>query len=114
MIGVDAGRSRDDAMLLGESGADYIAFGIPAHVEDRATAENRQSDLIAWWSEIFEIPCVAGDVASPEGARTLAGDGADFVTLTLNAGMDGQTIRDTIAAYAGAIAPVKAAAGAQT
>lgn len=114
MIGVDAGRSRDDAMLLGEAGADYIAFGIPAHVEDRTTAESRQRDLIAWWSEIFEVPCVACNVTSPEGARTLASDGADFVTLTLNAGMDGAAIRDTISTYARAIAPEKVTTGAQT
>ena len=53
IIGVDAGRSRDDAMTLGEAGADYIAFG-PGEA---------QPDLIAWWAEIFEVPCVAFDVA---------------------------------------------------
>ncbi len=31
------GRTRHDAMTLGDEGADYIAFGIPAHVEDRDT-----------------------------------------------------------------------------
>ena len=75
MIGADAGRSRDDAMALGEAGADYIAFGIPAHVEDRTTAEERQCDLINWWSEIFEIPCVAFDVATAGQASALASNG---------------------------------------
>lgn len=83
MIGADAGRSRDDAMALGEEGADYIAFGIPPHVEDRATAEARQSDLINWWSEIFEVPCVAFDIATPEHASALADAGADFVTVAI-------------------------------
>ena len=94
MIGADAGRSRDDAMALGEDGADYIAFGIPAHVEDRATAEARQCDLINWWSEIFEVPCVAFDVATPEHAAALADAGADFVTVAVTPDL---TTRDATA-----------------
>ena len=86
-IGADAGRSRHDAMELGEANADYVAFGIPPHVEDRAKAEERQCDLIAWWSEIFEIPCVAFDVADADQAKAVANTGADFVTVPVPASM---------------------------
>lgn len=81
IVGVDVGRSRHDAMSLAEEGADYIAFGIPAHVEDRATAGERRRELIAWWSEIFEVPCVAFDVESADEARALATAGADFIAM---------------------------------
>jgi thiamine-phosphate pyrophosphorylase len=81
IIGVDVGRSRHDAMTLAEAGADYIAFGIPPHVEDRDTAKSRQLELIAWWGEIFEIPCVAFDVDDGADAVALAAAGADFVAL---------------------------------
>ena len=81
IIGADAGRSRHDAMEIGEAGADYVAFGIPPHVEDRAKAAERQRDLVAWWSELFEIPCVAFDVESVEAARRLTAAGADFVSV---------------------------------
>src|SRR5262249_40384251 len=47
IAGADAGRFRDDAMRLGEAGADYIGFGIPGHVEDRETARERQLELVA-------------------------------------------------------------------
>jgi thiamine-phosphate pyrophosphorylase len=104
-VGADAGRSRDDAMELGEAGADYVAFGIPPHVEDRATAEGRQLDLIAWWSEIFELPCVACDVASAEHARDLAGDGADFIVVTISSQMTGGEIGQRIAGFTAAITP---------
>jgi thiamine-phosphate pyrophosphorylase len=80
IIGADAGRSRHDAMELGESGADYVAFGIPPHVEDRAKAADRQRDLVAWWAELFEVPCVAFDVPDAESAHALAAAGADFVS----------------------------------
>ncbi|HWK38311.1 MAG TPA: thiamine phosphate synthase [Hyphomicrobium sp.] len=89
IVGVDVGRSRHDAMVLAEAGADYIAFGIPTHVEDRETAAARRLELVAWWGEIFEVPCVAFDVDNAADAEALAAAGADFVALaksnTLNA-----------------------------
>jgi len=61
------------AMTLAEMGADYIAFGgAPLDSEQRA-------ELVAWWSEIFQIPCVALDVEDAEEAARLAKLGADFV-----------------------------------
>ena len=86
-VGGDAGRSRDDAMTLGEIGADYVAFGIPAFVKDRETAFDRQLDLVAWWAEIFEVPCVAMDAAGVGEAGALAAAGADFVCLGLAGGI---------------------------
>jgi thiamine-phosphate pyrophosphorylase len=83
IVGVDVGRSRHDAMSFAEDGADYIAFGIPPHVEDRASAAERRLELIGWWSEIFEVPCVAFDVDSAEAATALAAAGADFVAIRL-------------------------------
>lgn len=83
MLGADVGRSRHDAMQIGEAGAEYIAFGIPSHVEDRDSARERRAQLCQWWSEIFEIPCVAFDVDAIEDAETLAALGTDFVALTI-------------------------------
>lgn len=83
IVGADAGRSRHEAMELGEAGADYIAFGIPPHVEDREKAGRRQLDLIQWWSELFEVPCVALDVPGPDAAQSLAAAGADFVAIRM-------------------------------
>lgn len=81
IIGVDAGRSRHDAMEVAEAGADYVAFGVPPHVEDRERAAERQLDLISWWSEVFEIPSVAFDVDDADAAHHLALAGADFVSV---------------------------------
>lgn len=85
IVGADSGRYRHDAMTLGEAGADYIGFGIPPHVEDRVSAAERRLELIAWWSEIFELPCVAFDVDTVEDAGALAAAGADFVAVRANA-----------------------------
>jgi thiamine-phosphate pyrophosphorylase len=82
-IGADAGISRHRAMEAGEAGADYVAFGA---AEATAVARQARNDLISWWAGIFEIPCVALDVATADEAEACCADGADFVALTLLAG----------------------------
>lgn len=105
IIGIDAGRSRHEAMVAGDGGAEYVAFGIPDHVGDRAKAHRRRCELVAWWSEIFEVPVVAFDVASAEEAGQLAAAGADFIALNLPAheppAVSGELVRAAHAAIAG-------------
>ena len=72
-------------MTLAEDGADYIAFGIPPHVEDRAAAAARRLELVAWWGEIFEMPCVAFDVDTARRQSRSRGAGADFVAVRADA-----------------------------
>ena len=73
ILGVSCGENRHAAMTLAEMGADYIAFGgAPLDGERRA-------ELISWWSEVFQVPCVALDVGDAEEAARLAKFGADFV-----------------------------------
>lgn len=91
IIGADATGSRHAAMALGEAGVDYIAFGpSDAHVPDDGAVEGpaTQAELIAWWSEIFEVPCVATQVDDTDLAQMFAGLGADFVMVRM---MVGQT-----------------------
>ena len=107
LIGVDAGRSRDDAMTLAEAGADYIAFGIPPHVENRTTAAERQEDLVSWWSELFEIPCVAFDAADAEAAARLARNGADFVAVKVRTSDAPDAARERVKLFAAAVNAAK-------
>jgi thiamine-phosphate pyrophosphorylase len=80
-IGVSCGLNRHDAMRLAEAGADYVAFG--AEGEGDIDAINQQAELIAWWSEIFVVPCVAWNVHTAEDAALCAARGADFVAPPL-------------------------------
>jgi thiamine-phosphate pyrophosphorylase len=79
IIGVGCNESRHDAMLLAELGADYVAFGQTPAASGREWED--RAGLIAWWSEIFVVPCVAWNVETPEEAANLARLGADFVAL---------------------------------
>ena len=83
IIGASAGKSRHDAMVLGELEADYIAFGAPAVVQDQIKAKATRLNLIAWWAELFEVPCVAFDAESNAEIAELTCAGADFVAISI-------------------------------
>jgi thiamine-phosphate pyrophosphorylase len=71
IVGADCGISRHFAMEMAEAGADYVGF---------ANAAEGGREFVAWWGELFEVPCVALDPAAPDEAGELARLGADFVT----------------------------------
>ena len=78
-IGALCGLNRHDAMTLAEMGANYVAYG-PTTAEDiDVDAINQCAELIAWWSEIFTVPCVAWNIDDAEHAARFARLGADFV-----------------------------------
>jgi thiamine-phosphate pyrophosphorylase len=72
-------RSRHDAMLAAESGADYVMFGEPDEAGARP-AFAAVIERVAWWAEVFEIPCVAYAGRIDE-VEAMAAAGADFVAL---------------------------------
>ena len=79
IAGVGGLRSRHDAMLAGEAGADYVMFGDPDRAAGRPSFDAIEERL-EWWSELFEAPCV-GYAASLDEVAPLAQSGADFVAL---------------------------------
>lgn len=83
-IGVTCHASRHMAMEAGEAGADYVAFGafFPSTTKDKGDAERPQPELLAWWTQIFEIPCVAIGGITPENCGPLVEAGADFLAVS--------------------------------
>jgi thiamine-phosphate pyrophosphorylase len=71
--------TRHDAMIAAEAGADYVMFGEPGADGERPGLEAIE-ERIAWWAEVFEIPCV-GYAASTEEIAPLVIAGADFIAL---------------------------------
>ena len=71
--------SRHDAMLAAEQGADYVMYGEP-DVDGGRPAQSAIEKRVAWWAEVFEIPCV-GYAASLDDIAPLVAAGADFIAL---------------------------------
>jgi thiamine-phosphate pyrophosphorylase len=71
--------SRDDAMLAGELGADYVMFGEVAGEQRRPSFE-AIVERVEWWAQLFQIPCV-GFAAEVSEVGPLVAAGADFVAL---------------------------------
>lgn len=71
--------TRHDAMLAAEAGTDYVMFGEPDEHGHRPSFE-AIAERVAWWAEVFEIPCV-GFAASLDEVKPLAQAGADFVAV---------------------------------
>jgi thiamine-phosphate pyrophosphorylase len=76
-----AGRlhSRHDGMVVGEAGADYVMFGEP-DASGHCPSLGAVIDRVAWWAELFEIPCVAY-AARLDDIGPLAAAGADFIAV---------------------------------
>lgn len=79
IVGAGGLHSRHEAMIAGESGADYVLFGEP---ETDGTCPSAEAviERVTWWAELFEPPCVAY-AATLDDARNFATAGADFVLV---------------------------------
>ena len=69
--------SRHIAMTFGEQGAQYVA--LPSEITD--SDELTAHEQIQWWSELFELPCVAWDIKNLSDIEAFVHDGADFIAV---------------------------------
>jgi thiamine-phosphate pyrophosphorylase len=78
VIGVSCPLSRHEAMEMAEEDADYVAFG-----EAEADGTGEVLEMIRWWDELFEVPCVAWvrDRYDEEDIGTFRNAGADFLAV---------------------------------
>gem|GEM_PF-2400479 len=93
--GVAVGNSRHDAMERAEKNVDYIAFDVE---------ENDMVEMISWWGDLFEIPCVAWKVGSPEMAVRCSKAGADFIAIDLAAVIGDKSPVDVLMTFKTALA----------
>lgn len=81
-IGVTCHGSRHLAMEAGERGADYVAFGAFFPSTTKETEHRPEPEILEWWSNLFEIPCVAIGGITPQNCEQLARAGADFLAVS--------------------------------
>ena len=128
-------RSRHDAMLAAETGADYAMFGEPPppfpppqagegsrHFPPPRAGEGQGGgprrrasfdeilERLTWWAELFEVPCV-GYAASLDEVGPLVQTGADFIALGEWIWMKPNGAAENVAAAAQQLASAPAQAG---
>lgn len=68
IVAARCGTSRHKAMEMAEAGADYVVL---------EAGNGGGESPVAWWAELFTVPCVA--VVAPGKAGQAIADGADFL-----------------------------------
>lgn len=81
IVGVTCHNSVHLAMLAGESGADYVAFGAFYSSKTKPVREYASPNLIKKWTEIAVLPCVAIGGITPENCKPIVVAGADFIAV---------------------------------
>ena len=82
IVGVTCHDSRHLAMEAAEAGADYVAFGAFFDTATKVAPTRANLDILSWWQEIMEIPCVAIGGINPENGAELVKAGADFLAVS--------------------------------
>lgn len=81
-IGVTCHNSRHLAMEAAEKGADYVAFGAFFPTQTKEISHNAEPEILTWWQDLMEIPCVAIGGINALNAAPLAKAGADFIAVS--------------------------------
>ena len=81
IIGVTCKDSKHISMTAGEQGADYVAFGAFFPTKTKSIVTTASPEILQWWQDIFEIPCVAIGGINSTNAPSIAKAGADFVAV---------------------------------
>jgi thiamine-phosphate pyrophosphorylase len=81
IVGVTCHDSRHLAMVAAEAGADYVAFGAFFPTESKDAIGHPDPDILAWWSELMTVPCVAIGGITPVNCAPLVKAGADFLAV---------------------------------
>ncbi len=110
-VGVTCHDSRHLAMEAAEAGADYVAFGAFFETATKAPKSRAEPGILEWWSEIFEIPCVAIGGITVENCAPLVRAGADFLAVSAGVWDHAKGPAAAVAAFNDEIARVLAESG---
>ena len=81
-IGVTCHNSKHLALVAGEAGADYVAFGAFFPTQTKNVSFHAEPALLEWWSHATTVPCVAIGGVTPENCAPLVRAGADFLAVS--------------------------------
>ena len=82
IVGVTCHDSRHLALDAGDAGADYVAFGAFYPTDTKDPKARAEPELLTWWQQMIELPCVAIGGITVSNARPLVEAGADFLAVS--------------------------------
>ncbi|MEO0327412.1 MAG: thiamine phosphate synthase [Pseudomonadota bacterium] len=80
IIGCGGLKTRDAAMIAGESKPDFVFFGSPGDGK-RKKPHPKDFEIAEWWSGVIEIPCVMMAGNTIDSVMDCARTGADFIAI---------------------------------
>ncbi|MEM6555946.1 MAG: thiamine phosphate synthase, partial [Pseudomonadota bacterium] len=82
IIGATCKNSRHQAMIAGEAGADYVAFGAFHPTPTKADTTPAEPEILTWCQMFLTLPCAAIGGITLENAGPLISAGADFLAVS--------------------------------
>ena len=82
IIGITCHNSKELAFNAVSSGADYVAFGAFYSSETKYIKHKANMEILEWWQEAMEIPCVAIGGIDISNVENIIKAGADFIALS--------------------------------
>ena len=82
IVGITCHNSKELAFRACSDGTDYVAFGAFYETSTKPGAQPADLEILTWWHEAVEIPCVAIGGINPENAKHVIEAGADFIAVS--------------------------------
>lgn len=82
IIGATCKNSKHQAMIAGEAGADYVAFGAFHPTQTKADTTLADPEILTWCQMFLTLPCVAIGGITLANAAPLLAAGADFLAVS--------------------------------
>ncbi len=82
IIGATCHNSKHLGMEAAEAGADYVAFGAFYPTQTKEVIHHAEIEILEWWQDIMEIPCVAIGGINIDNALPIINAGADFIAIS--------------------------------
>jgi len=81
IVGVSCYASKDKAYLVGDKGADYVAFGQFYESKTKPPKGRPTPEILEFWSRFTVVQSVAIGGITPENAEPIINAGADFIAV---------------------------------
>lgn len=82
IIGITCHNSKELAFQAASAGANYVAFGAFFETGTKTPKTRAELEILTWWNQVVETPCVAIGGINPSNAATVIKAGADFIAVS--------------------------------